>query len=99
MHLCIRPSTLPNKSQVHASLAVFQNEGDGVDGASGTGTGTRQWRTETEASKKKLRLQNGNGAGGRRQNQDPRTTKWQNMNKNFVRSAAADKLKLMTILL
>jgi len=54
MHLCIRPSTLPNKSQVHASLAVFQNEGDGVDGASGTGTGTRQWRTETEARKKKI---------------------------------------------
>lgn len=41
----------------------------------------------------------GLAAGGRRQNQDPRTTKWQNMNKNFVRSAAADKLKLMTILL
>jgi len=30
---------------------------------------------------------------------EPRTTKWQNMNKNFVRPAAADKLKLMTILL
>jgi len=54
---------------------------------------------------KKLRLQNGDGngnGGGKgkgKKTTEPRTTKWQNMNKNFVRPAAADKLKLMTILL
>jgi len=87
---------LPNKSQVHAWLAVFQNGEDG--------TGIWQWRTETEARKKittaKWRWKwQWRRQGKGKKTAEPRTTKWQNMNKNFVRPAAADKLKLMTILL